>query len=583
MQRITKKKTFLLGFLIGAVVFFGIYGVSVLRFTNINWLMHSDDLEGIWDLTQHYMGWVAYRNTPWTFLIGLTKGITAEPISVVYTDSIPLFALIFKILSPLLPDHFQYFGLFEFLAYGLMGGFGALIPYKYTKNIGYNLIAALFFVLSPVLLKRSLYHTALSAHFLILAAFCLWIYRPEIKGWKDRTFLWGLLCVCATWINPYYTPMVVGIMLGSQLQEIMEDGAWRSNLAQVGLCGTVTLASAWLMGMFYGTVSASGASLENLSANLNSLINARDMYVHIPYAFGFSFTDNIYSSLLKGLPYGIEWQEEGFGYLGLGMILLALVAIIIAVVAFIHKKKAGSAVVIPVAICFLVFMLLALGPVCYFNQHMIYRIPWPQIIIRLLSVFRSTGRFIWPVHLGLMALVFIILAKYMSKQPKGILLVLLVCLIIQIVDLWPAYQNKHKIYANIPYDTSESFSDYMLEDAVWDYLGNNCDEVIFYQPTETTICMSPELSCSFEMYAQRYQLSLNATYCSRSISKVADAYATQAFEERCQGKCNKRQMFIFMNASDLPSNYKDAGLEIYQINGLWIGTDLDLTPFADKL
>ena len=573
----TKKQTFILGFLIGCLVFIGIYGINVLRFTNINWLLHSDDLEGIWDLTQHYLGWVSYRNTPWTFPIGLTKGITAEPISVVYTDSIPLFAVLFKILSPLLPEQFQYFGLFEILSYGLMGGFGALIPYKYSKNLWYDMMVALFFVLSPALLKRGLYHTALSAHFLISIAFCLWIYQEDLESYKKRTVFWALLCVCATWINPYYTPMVVGIMLCAQLYDIMEHKTWNYNIVQCMVCEIAIIFAAWFIGMFYGSVSASGASLENLSANLNSLVNPRDMYLQIPHAFHFIFTDNVYSSLLKGLPYGIEWQEEGFGYLGCGMILLAAIAIMIMVIKLIRKKTVKPSIVVSSGICFVVFMALALGPICYLNQRVIYNIHWPQKIYNLLSIFRSTGRFIWPIHFGIMTLIFIVIAcNLREKKKKWMLVVPCICLVIQIIDLVPAYQNKHQRYAGISYDASTDFPDYLLEDDVWDIIGRNSDEIIFYKPTEITICMSPEISCSFEMFAQRYHLTLNATYCSRSISVAADKYATKAFEERCAGKRDTRQVFVFINESDIPDNYKEAGLELYQINGLWVGSDLTL-------
>ena len=151
-----------------------------------------------------------------------------------------------------------------------------------------------------------------------------------------------------------------------------------------------------------------------------------------------------------------------------------------------------------------------------------------------------------------------------------------ICLVIQIIDLVPAYQNKHQRYAGISYDASTDFPDYLLEDDVWDIIGRNSDEIIFYKPTETTICMSPEISCSFEMFAQRYHLTLNATYCSRSISAAADKYATKAFEERCAGKRDTRQVFVFINESDIPDNYKEAGLELYQINGLWVVSDLTL-------
>ena len=112
---------------------------------NVAWLTDSSQAEGLWDLTQHYLGWVFYRKSPWHFPLGLVEGIYSQPVSIVYTDSIPLFALLFKILSPLLPANFQYFGLFELLSYALMGGFGALFVRAFSKRSQICLLSSLFF------------------------------------------------------------------------------------------------------------------------------------------------------------------------------------------------------------------------------------------------------------------------------------------------------------------------------------------------------------------------------------------------------------------------------------------------------
>ena len=104
-----KTKTFtsiLLGTAMGAILFLYLYGTAVLVPTYDAWLLNGEDLN------QHYLGWEFYRNSPWTFPVGLIQGLTVEPVSVIYTDSIPLLALIFKVLSPVLPETFQYFGLF---------------------------------------------------------------------------------------------------------------------------------------------------------------------------------------------------------------------------------------------------------------------------------------------------------------------------------------------------------------------------------------------------------------------------------------------------------------------------------------
>ena len=86
---------------IGAFVFILLYGVKVLNPCYTDWLMSGGDL------SQHYLGWKMYRNGDWTFPIGLTDQL-AYPYytSVIFTDSIPIFAVFFKLLSPILPANF---------------------------------------------------------------------------------------------------------------------------------------------------------------------------------------------------------------------------------------------------------------------------------------------------------------------------------------------------------------------------------------------------------------------------------------------------------------------------------------------
>ncbi len=130
---ITKKQIGILlaaGGLIGAVIFIICYGFAVLDVTNDGWLLKGGDL------MQHYVGWKAYRQSPWQFPIGMTEGlIYPDETCVIYTDSIPLFAIFFKLLSPLLPETFQYFGLWGIMSFILMGGISAVILRKGTDKL----------------------------------------------------------------------------------------------------------------------------------------------------------------------------------------------------------------------------------------------------------------------------------------------------------------------------------------------------------------------------------------------------------------------------------------------------------------
>ena len=182
-----KKVVFLAGALLGALVFLLIFGFQVLDFTYTDWLLPKDG----GDLSQHYLGWVEYRASAWNFPIGLMDNVLyPEKVSVVYTDSIPLLAFFFKLISGILPANFQYLGLFGLLCYVLQGGFAAILIFHFTKQKWPSVIGSLLFSCSLLLLHRMFAHTALSAHFLILASLYLWLCREDQISTKRSVLSW---------------------------------------------------------------------------------------------------------------------------------------------------------------------------------------------------------------------------------------------------------------------------------------------------------------------------------------------------------------------------------------------------------
>ncbi len=142
------KILYLLTFLLGFIVFTCIYGLEIVKPCNTEWLIGGD-------LEQHNIGWQAFRRDPWFFPLGMFNSLTYPyPVSIIYTDSIPLVASFFKMLSPILPEHFQYFGLWGLLCILLQSFLGAKILKRFCKNNSIVLIGSLFFTLSPVLFFR---------------------------------------------------------------------------------------------------------------------------------------------------------------------------------------------------------------------------------------------------------------------------------------------------------------------------------------------------------------------------------------------------------------------------------------------
>ena len=97
----SKKELSLLmaaGCLLGILCFVFIYGIKIINPLYDSWIFYGDN-----DLKQHYVGFCHLRNAAWSFPIGIIRSLSVPyDMSVIYTDSIPLFALIFKVFSGVL-------------------------------------------------------------------------------------------------------------------------------------------------------------------------------------------------------------------------------------------------------------------------------------------------------------------------------------------------------------------------------------------------------------------------------------------------------------------------------------------------
>lgn len=633
--------SFFAGCLIGGLVFVCIYGIRVLDVTNDAWLLDSSQCEKLWDLTQHYLGWVYYRKSPWHFPFGLLDGLYLESVSILYTDSIPLFAMFFKLLSPILPETFQYFGIFGLLCYVLMGGFGVLLLRRMTPHALPQWIGGTFFVLSPCLLKRTFYHTALSAHFLILAAFCLWAYREEILAKTQNTpkknvpgtapakasaavrgrffprlrhtLSWCAICAASFLTNPYLTPMVFGVLACSLLHEwFLKYGFgdwhawfklqnWRDFFVSLLLPAAATLLAGYLCGAFYGNVSASSNGLSELSYNLLQLFNPANYLLDIQ-DFIYTWETQNYSAFLPALPSFSEWQEEGFSYLGLGVILMLVLAGGLSAIRALRRQNAakparkadistksgksgrsstrkGLALCIPVLIYFTVFTLLALSPRITIGNVKLLEVPYPDFIYDTLSIFRSTGRFAWMLHYGILALALLALCHLFCTVRHGkqvLSLTLAALLFVQIIDLTPGLSDKHEAY-------TKEFADYVspFQSQGWEILGENATQIMVCPPTGTFgLYNAPDTSCHLEQYALQYGLSLNVTYMSRDVSKAADKTARKHLETRKNGEKHPEIIYVFLQESTVPPA-TESGLNYYELDGYIIGTDLNLDTCTD--
>ncbi|MCR5773968.1 MAG: DUF6311 domain-containing protein, partial [Lachnospiraceae bacterium] len=265
-----RKTVFGLSMLLGALLFVLVYGPYVLNPFYDDWIFLAEEQDPV----QHYLGFCLYRSSPWKFPVGLvTTASFPHDMSVIYTDAIPLFAFLGKLLSPILPRVFQYLGIYGLLSMALTGGMGALLIYELTKKTELSIIASVFYSMSWILLYRMFYHTSLTSHWLILTAFYLWIRSDLKEDIRKSCLIYALLSAIAILIHPYIWTMCLGITIVSFIEYLMQKGDLRRLLLYGAVFCGVGAFCLFAFGAFTGGTKADlGAG--SYEANLNTLFNS---------------------------------------------------------------------------------------------------------------------------------------------------------------------------------------------------------------------------------------------------------------------------------------------------------------------
>lgn len=545
----------------GAIIFIAIYGISILDITNVDWIRNAGG-----DLTQSYYGWRFFRASEWHWPLGLMENIAyPELTSIIYVDSIPLFNIIFKCLSPLLPDTVQFFGLWGILCFILSGVIGAKIVYYFSKSNIYSFIGSLFFIFNNIMVQRLYTHTALAANWLIIL--CIWII---LKG-KDNSskryhfFTWGMLLFLCVSINMYYIPIIGLIMLVFCGYIVVKNKDVKKAISIAAGAGIATILTFYLYGGFYhlSAGDASPAGLGYYSANLNSLINSMETYKYL----------SGYSTFVPSLPLATDGQYEGYAYLGFGAILMVGFCIVSILKNFRvtgHIKGYISQYkleIIFTIISILILYLAALGPAITWNEKTLCLIPYPNFFLKIYSIFRSTGRFLWGVWniLVVVGIYFV----WKNYRKNWAIFILGCCICIQILDFSELYAKKHEEFSSKqqPYVS-------LLENDVWEEAVKNKDKIILFNRQMLSLRTYYDLA---EIVLDN-DMGINDFYYSRRNSKEIDKYKKKKYEDILNGDMSQKELFVI-------DSFEDAGkllpyMNIYYIDGVILGSKNSLNlPF----
>ena len=536
---------FFIGAAAGALVFIMIFGFSVIVPTNTDWLFAYPG-----DATQHQLGWEFYRKSPADFPIGLTHGLTSEgAVSCLYSDSLPLFAMIFKLLSPVLPENFQYFGLWGAVCFALNGGFGALLLYRIRPDVIFASAGSLFYSVFPPAMDRIMHHNSLGAVWLLIIPMILCLDRNrEFRRKYTFTAFWCADCALAAMIHPYFLPMIFMVMAGWGIIAVFRDKKPRLFAFTAVLSALSAAAALFLIGAFYGKGGYTDGGFGIYSSNLNTFFNGMG-----------------HSAFLDDLPsrYG---QGEGFGYLGLGALICCLTGMV-SVCIFTARKEGGfrrnaSALlkerrieIIAFAAVFAVSFFWAVSDVITLNGRVLIDLPLPYLVRGGLSIYRASGRFIW---LPCLLTVTAGLAGVSRLGKRSAAAVLALCVGFQVLDLRKWCSAQHDIFAG------DADYEYALSSPEWDELTEGADEIIFL-PMETEYGLYTQMYFDFAQLALKKDMKLSSFYLARLDFDAVSAYSVHEYNSLKSGAGRRDALYVFFKPEQAPPESDSLG--VYSIDG----------------
>lgn len=533
---------------LGAVCFAAIYDIRILNPAYDAWLLQGGDL------TSHYIGWEFFRASQWQFPIGLMDRICyPNTVSIIFTDSIPVFAVLFKLLSPLLPETFQYFGWWGLLCFILQGVFSANLLFLCLGEKGrgadfqlevFSLAGSLFFVMSPVLLMKMFMHTALASHWLLTASFYFakkYIEFPE--KWngdlvKKQLVIWGVLGILCGTIHMYYVPLCGIILGGFLIARVVKD---RKIMPSFYICAAFSvgaLGMVLLLGGLSHDHQWDAGGLGQFSFNMNGFFNSMG-----------------WSRWLPGLSAYGEGYGEGFSYLGLGVLALLLVG---AAGGICHSRGSGKRLFIHADVwsyTFIVIICVLLSASHKFalNGKIVFDIPYPEKIISLWGTFRSSGRFIWPVIYLVILWAMVLIGKWVGGNKLGIVLLAL-AFVLQSYDISRLLEAKRNL-------TQQENVNNIIQDEKWGQIAEGKEHIIFV----SRIVQNQDILFNLCQFAYYHNLTVNDFYFAHS----AEAGDIEKSREESMEELREDTLYIFKEQDkELCEQYE---LEYFMLDGIIVG------------
>lgn len=544
MKKLWQKKEYLIISLFSISFFLIFYGAGVLNPQNIDWFWPGD-----LDISQHYAGWLFFCKEGWHFPIGNFTGLSyPNEMSIIYMDSIPLLAMFFKLFRQILPSTFQYFGGYQLLCFILQGIFAVKILKKYISDKKCLIAGAMLFVMAPIFLWRVFLHVALSSHWILLLALMSIVYYEEyFQQERIKNLFWMLIGFFCTTIHLYFLPMCFIIFCGFSVLEIKKKVGLSKILLSFLSFLTGLIVPMLLLGGFMDEMSVAQEDIVwKKSFNLNAFLNPQK-----------------WSSLVPDMELYHYGQSEGFAYLGAGIWLGIAILAVMLLIAFWGKKREiryriqQSVLNKKAAVCVLIFfacIIAAASPDITFGRRLLFSVPVPQMIENIWSIFRCSGRLVWPSVYLLMTAVCIWICRW--NHQKTAFIAMLACVLFQAADIGMEIWDR----GSMTRAGNEGFESELTDEA-WEIIGEHKEiENIVYVNVSGLSSMAPMAE-----FADRYGLTLGNFYYARDYSEITGRSAAEALKKK-----EDRNLFLFDLNRSIDA-WNEADLFYYVLDGKLLG------------
>jgi hypothetical protein len=432
---------------------FGLWfiGISNVFPWSLEWLNGKGD--GSYD----QLGFEFFRNSPL-----IQWPITAIPNYVTGSGQVlgsgnGLFAIPAKIIGQIVPGEFQYLGIWIVFCFCMQGMFAEKLISRLTDSKALQILAAMSFIISPILLYRIgvLRHFQLGAHWLILAA----LYFYFDKNFKRKQ--WALLLLLSILISIYITAMVVVIFIASNIKNILYFP--KSGLLRITSNLLVPLAALIFGFIFMGYASYGGNAKGSNFFRLSPIA-----YVNSGDISGLTFSSTINGIPPKSVADFFLEEPESFQYLGTGVVIGLFIS---AVLINRFNKTLNLKSIAPLVVSVFGLFIFALSNrISISGYELTYW--WPQLFHDVRQVFRASSRFGWPLYYLLVTTAFCFVVYRLSFTKRVAFAVAV--LLLSVADGGNGIQRiRNELSTSNEYVST-------IKDEKWTDLAENNDQLFIY-------------------------------------------------------------------------------------------------------